>query len=56
MNGQVDSGQKALVLCEFLDDIGGEEGNLVHKISVGPEEIPKLRWHRESDMLPFGIG
>ena len=56
VQGQIEAGEKMLFSGPLFDDIGGEEGETVKKITIDPKKRLKDRGNGPSHMLPEGIG
>ena len=49
---QVDSGDEALFLSLYFDDVSGDRCNFVDEVSIVPENVPEHIGHGKSDVLP----
>lgn len=55
MNGKKYAWEETHLAGEFFDDVGSDDRDFVHKVTIHPEEIPERRWHGEGDVLPFCV-
>ena len=52
VDGQIYSRAESFLCGLFLDDVRGQRRDLIHEVTIDPEEIPKSARHGKCDVLP----